>query len=160
VAFDPHVNTELGYLIGGADTLRFIKAQWIKWLGHIQRMDISRIAKRILELKPMGSQPLGRPRLRWLYDVCDDLKVLKVRNCKELAMDRKGWSDLDQKAKPTKGCSANGRRNCILLSMVTVVKQWVQLRDLLLHMYGFNCHTRMVHGPTLSGAYCASTSEV
>jgi hypothetical protein len=57
-------------------------------------MDTSRIAERILEWKPMGSRPLGRPRLRWLDDVCDDLNVLKDRNCKELAMDRKVWSDL------------------------------------------------------------------
>jgi hypothetical protein len=47
-------------------------------------MDTSRITKRILEWKPMG-----RPGLRWLDDVCDDLKALKVRKWKELAMDRK-----------------------------------------------------------------------
>jgi hypothetical protein len=70
-------------------------------------MDTSRTAKRILEWKPMGSRPLGRPRLRWLDDVCDDLKVLEVRNWKELAMDRKTCLG---KLKPTNGCSANGRR--------------------------------------------------
>jgi hypothetical protein len=52
-------------------------------------MDTSRIAKRTLDWKPMWSRPLGRPRLRWLDDVCDDLKVMKVRKWKELAMDRK-----------------------------------------------------------------------
>jgi hypothetical protein len=36
-------------------------------------------------------------------DVCDDLKVLKVRNWKEMAMDRKAWSDLYEKAKTHKG---------------------------------------------------------
>jgi hypothetical protein len=66
-------------------------------------MDTSRIAKRILEWKPMGSRPLGRPRLRWMDNVCDDLKVLKVRNWKELAMDREAWSDLSEKAKTHKG---------------------------------------------------------
>jgi hypothetical protein len=58
----------------------------------------------------MGSRPLERPRLRWLDDVCNDLKVLKVRNWKELAMDGKAWSDCLRKPKPTEGCSANGRR--------------------------------------------------
>jgi hypothetical protein len=52
-------------------------------------MDTSWIAERVLEWKPMGSRPLGRPRLRWVDDMCDDLKVLKVRNWKELAMDKK-----------------------------------------------------------------------
>jgi hypothetical protein len=51
----------------------------------------------------MGSRPLGRPRLRWLDDVCDDLKVQKVRNWKELAMDRQAWNDLSEKAKIHKG---------------------------------------------------------
>jgi hypothetical protein len=66
-------------------------------------MDISRIAKIILEWKPVWSRPLGRPRLRWLDDVCDVLNVLKVRNWKELAKDRKAWSDLSQKSKTHKG---------------------------------------------------------
>jgi hypothetical protein len=49
-------------------------------------------SKIILAWKPVGRRPVGRPRLRWLDDVCDDLKVLKVRNWKELAMDRKASS--------------------------------------------------------------------
>jgi hypothetical protein len=35
--------------------------------------------------------------------VCDDVKVLKVRNWKELATVRKVWYDLSEKAKTHKG---------------------------------------------------------
>jgi hypothetical protein len=49
-------------LIEGADIVRFIKAQRIKWLGHIQRMDQTRPARRLLNWKPMGTRPVGRPR--------------------------------------------------------------------------------------------------
>jgi hypothetical protein len=57
---------------------KMIKAEGIKWLGHVQRMDASTIAIKIkikrIGWKPMGSPPLGRPRLRWLDDVCDDIR--------------------------------------------------------------------------------------
>jgi hypothetical protein len=96
-------NIELDHLISGPDIARVVRAQRIKWLGHVQRMDTSRIAKIMSEWKTMGSRPLRRPRLRWLDDVCDDLKLLKVRNWKELAMDRKTWNDLSEKTKTQKG---------------------------------------------------------
>jgi hypothetical protein len=99
----------LHQVINEADIVRSIKAQGVKWLGHIQIMDISRTAKRILEWKPIGRRPLGRPRLRWLDDVCDDLKVLEVRNWKELATDKTFGMTCLSKPKPTKGCSANER---------------------------------------------------
>jgi hypothetical protein len=61
-------------LIEGADTVRFIMAQRIKWLGHIQRVDQTRPTMRLLDWKPMGTRPVGRPRQRWKEDVMEDLK--------------------------------------------------------------------------------------
>ena len=55
-------NMEIDKLIEGADIVRFIKAQTIKWLGHIQRMDKARTARKLLDWKPMGIRPVGRPR--------------------------------------------------------------------------------------------------
>jgi hypothetical protein len=46
--------TKLDHVISGAHVVRFMKAQKIKWLGHVQKMDTSRVGKRILEWKPMG----------------------------------------------------------------------------------------------------------
>jgi hypothetical protein len=96
-------NAELDQVINGADIVRFIKAQSVKWLGHIQRMDTSRIAKRIFESKTIGTRSLGRTRLRWLDNMCDDIKVLNVRNWKKLATGRKVWNDLSEKAKTHNG---------------------------------------------------------
>jgi hypothetical protein len=65
---------ETDKLIEGADIVRFIKAQRIKWLGHIQRMDQARPARKLLDWKPMGTRPVGRPRQRWQDDVRENLK--------------------------------------------------------------------------------------
>jgi hypothetical protein len=53
--------------------------------------------------------------------VCDDLKVLKVRNWKQLTMDRKAWSDFLRKLKPTKGCNVNERKKYLLLLLKSIV---------------------------------------
>jgi hypothetical protein len=82
-------NTEIDKLIEGADTVRYIKAQRIKWLGHIQRMDQARPTRKLFVLKPMGTRPVGRQRQRWQEDVMEDLKKLKVKNWKETARDRR-----------------------------------------------------------------------
>ena len=58
-------NMEIDKLIEGADIVRFIKVQRIKWLGHIQRMDQARPNRKLLDWKPMGTRPVGRSRQRW-----------------------------------------------------------------------------------------------
>jgi len=87
---------EIDKLIEGADIVRFIKAQRIKW------MDQARPSRKLLDWKPMGIRPVGRPRQRWQEDVIEDLKQLKVKNWKETAKDRT-WRDLAEKAKTHKG---------------------------------------------------------
>jgi hypothetical protein len=94
---------ETDKLTEGADILRFIKAQRIKWLGHIQRIDQARPARKLLDWKPMGTRPVGRPRQRWQEDVMEDLKNLKVKNWKESAKGRRTSRDLAEKAKIHKG---------------------------------------------------------
>ena len=95
-------NMEINNLIEGADIVRFIKAQRIKWLRHIQRMDQARPTRKLLDWKPMGTRSIGKSR-RWQEDVIEDLKELKVKNWKEAAKDRRTWSDLAEKVKTHKG---------------------------------------------------------
>jgi hypothetical protein len=65
---------EIDKLIEGADIVRFIKAQRMKWLGHIQRMDLARPTRKLLHWKSLGTRLVGRPRQRWQEDVMEDLK--------------------------------------------------------------------------------------
>ena len=68
------IELQIDNLIEGADIVRFIKAQRIKWLGHIQRMDQARPTRKLLDWKLMGTRPVGKPRQRWQEDVMEDLK--------------------------------------------------------------------------------------
>jgi hypothetical protein len=96
-------NMEIDNLIG-ADTVRFIKAQRIKCLGHIQRMDQARPTRKLLDWKPTGTRPVGKPRQRWQEDVMEHLKKKrKVKNWKGAAKDRRDWTDLAEKTKSHKG---------------------------------------------------------
>jgi hypothetical protein len=67
-------NMEIGKLIEGAGIVRFIKAQTIKWLGYIQRMEQAGLTRKLLDWKPMEIRPVGRPRQQWQEDVMEDLK--------------------------------------------------------------------------------------
>ena len=86
--------------------VRFIKAQRIKWLGHVQRIDQARPTRNLLDWKPMGTRPVGRPRQRWQVDVMEGLKKMKKKTGrKQLWSEELGETWL-RRRKPTKGCSA------------------------------------------------------
>jgi len=113
-------NMEIDNLMEGADIVRFIKAQRIKWLGHIQRMDQARPTRKLLDWKPVGIRPVGRPRQRWQEDVMEDLKKLKVKNWKEITKNRT-WRDLVKKAKTHKGLQ------CQMMMMMILVFPILQM---------------------------------
>jgi phage terminase large subunit-like protein len=56
---------ENGNLIEDADIVKFIKAQRIKLLVHIQRIDKARPTRMLLDWKPMGTRPVGKSRQQW-----------------------------------------------------------------------------------------------
>ena len=45
--------------------VRVIKTRRLKWAEHVTRLEESRSAFKILEGKPTGKRPVGRPRLKW-----------------------------------------------------------------------------------------------
>lgn len=97
------MNHELDRLIDGADIVRFVKAQRIRWLGHVERMREERWARKVMEWKPPGRRARGRPRKRWLDDVREDLEVMRVRNWRRKADDRDEWRQLVKQAKTHQG---------------------------------------------------------
>jgi hypothetical protein len=51
-------------------------------------MDGDRMVKKVFVSKPEGRRDIGRPKLRWLDDVEDDIKVLGIRRWRIKAQDR------------------------------------------------------------------------
>jgi hypothetical protein len=70
-------NEELNRSINGEDIVKFIKAERIRWLGHVKRMEVGAIPRKMMEGRLFIGRRKGRPRLRWMVDVVADLKVKK-----------------------------------------------------------------------------------
>jgi hypothetical protein len=62
-------------------------------------MDTTRTVKILTEWEPCSSRAVGRPRLRWLDQVEEDLKEMKVRNCREKCKERRLWNEIVKQAK-------------------------------------------------------------
>jgi hypothetical protein len=96
-------NEELEYLIKRKNIVRFIKPQTLRWPAHINRMGTTRTVKKLTEWEPCASRPVGRPRLRWLYQVEEDLQIMKVRNWRQKSKDRSQWNKIVKQAKTHQG---------------------------------------------------------
>ena len=72
-------NEELNDLYSPPNIVRVIKSRRIRWAGHVARMGEERGVYRVLVGKPEGKRPLGKPRLRWVYNIRMDLQEVGGR---------------------------------------------------------------------------------
>ena len=68
----------------------------LRWLGHVERMDEYRMARRVLMAEVSGGRIRGRPRLGWLDGVKLSLgnRGTMVEAARQCAKDRKEWRAL------------------------------------------------------------------
>jgi hypothetical protein len=64
---------ELNRSVKGEEIVRFIKAQRIRWLGHVKRMEGGAMTRKMMEGRLFIGRRKGRPHLRWMDDVVADL---------------------------------------------------------------------------------------
>jgi hypothetical protein len=81
-------NEELNICINGEDVVKFIKAQRIRWLGHLKRREVGAMSRKMMEGRLFIGRRKGRPRMRWMDDVVADLKVMKIKQWMEKTKER------------------------------------------------------------------------
>jgi hypothetical protein len=83
--------------------VKFIKARRIRLLGHVKRMEVGAMPRKMTEGRLFIGRRKGRPRLRWMDDVVADLKVLKIKQWMEKTKDREQWRLVVEEAKARPG---------------------------------------------------------
>lgn len=96
-------NREIEELYGQPDIIKIIKAERLRWAGHVKRQEDGRVVKLAWEQAPTGRRPLGRPRLRWRDNITADLRALNITEADELMMDRVRWRKIVESAKTHPG---------------------------------------------------------
>jgi hypothetical protein len=87
----------------GENIVKWIKGQRISWLGHLERMEVDRMPKKIFTQELEGMRRRGRLRKRWKEEVQRDLQALGGRRWRELVAHRKKWKDIVRQAKAHSG---------------------------------------------------------
>jgi len=92
-------NEEVRQLYGELDIVTEIKKRRLRWLGHVERMSEERAVKRLYQNAPEGSGSVGRPRLRWMDDVREDLRRMGVTDWRIRAHRTDDWKMVVKEAK-------------------------------------------------------------
>lgn len=84
-------NFELYNLFEDADIIRNIKISRLRWIGHVKHMNDEWTAHKMLNAKQYGTIRTGRPKLKWLDDVEQDIKILQTMEYYHDPNGRKFW---------------------------------------------------------------------
>jgi transcription termination factor 2 len=82
------------------DIVRFVKARRISWIGHVERMEDSRMPKRVMRKKIYTKRKRGRPKFGWLDDV---LREMGIEGWRRTAQGRDWWRRIAREAKAHEG---------------------------------------------------------
>jgi len=75
----------------------------LSWLEHVERVSEEMVGKRLYQNTPEGSRSVGRPRLRWMDDVREDLRRMGVTNWTITTHRRDDWKMVVKEAKVLQG---------------------------------------------------------
>jgi hypothetical protein len=81
-------NEELNGVTNREDIVKFVKAQTIRSLRHVKRIEVGAMPRQMMEGRLFTGRRKGRPRLRWMDDVVAELRIMKVKQWPEKTKDR------------------------------------------------------------------------
>ena len=84
-------NNEIYSSFSDVDIVKHIKISRLRWAGHIIRMEEDNPVRKLTLLKPEGSRRVGRPKLRWMDGIEEDLRKIGTRAWRRRALDRDDW---------------------------------------------------------------------
>jgi hypothetical protein len=87
----------------GADIVKFIKSSRIRLYGHAKRMQNQRMPKHIAAATVEGTRKRVRSRKRWKDEAEEDLNIMRVKNVRAAARDRRKWRKIVLQAKVHNG---------------------------------------------------------
>ncbi|PSN50697.1 hypothetical protein C0J52_18836, partial [Blattella germanica] len=77
--------------------VEIIKTMRIRWLGHLYREKETDQCRKVTFTIMDGKRNVGRPNIRWIDGVEQDLKVLRVQGWKGKAVDGYEWRKIIDK---------------------------------------------------------------
>lgn len=96
-------NEEVQEMYDEINIATYVKLNRLRWLGHVVRASEDRVLARIFNGRPSGRRRVGRPRNRWMDDVLEDVRKLRITNWRELARRRDDWKRRLREARVLQG---------------------------------------------------------
>jgi hypothetical protein len=108
---------ELYQLYRSPDIVSTIKSGRLRLSRHIQRMSCNDKQRRITESKPEGRRSVGRPKLRWMDEVLEDLRTFDVESLWMVSKDRNLGGKFFGTSRLILGCSADYNEMMMMMMM-------------------------------------------
>ena len=96
-------NHEIYELYKETDIVKTIKIARLRWLGHIYRMEENNYCRRITLNQPEGVRKRGRPKLRWMDNVTEDIRRLGIKKWWMKTKERDEWRQILKEAEAHPG---------------------------------------------------------
>jgi hypothetical protein len=94
---------ELITLYQELDTVTEIKKARLRWMGHVERMSEDRVIKKLYMSKPEGRRSVWQTKMRWLDNVEEDLRKMRISGWRGRARRRDEWKSVLREVKVLQG---------------------------------------------------------